>query len=112
MANLPEEQFMEALADAVDLREWDPAPARLKAKLYSALVQRQAKSGLLLSLSESAASGRKLCVFEQLVQITPVGNKVKSLNFCRVCHARIMAEHFNSAPIYWSGCPYVSFKKS
>ena len=111
MASRPEE-LMEALADAVELRESDPAPSRLKAKVYSALVRRQAQSGSLLSLSESTASGRTLCVFEQLVQISPVGEKAKSLNFCRVCHARIMAEHFNNAPIYWSGCPYVAFKKS
>lgn len=111
MANLPEE-FMEGLAERVELRESERAPSRLKAKVYSALVQRQAKSGLLLSLSESAAAHRQLCVFEQLVRIAPVGEKAKSLNFCRVCHARVMAEHFNNAPIYWSGCPYVEFKKS
>jgi hypothetical protein len=110
VANLPEEQFMEALAERVELRESDRAPSRLKAKVYSALVQRQTKTGSLLSLSESAAS--KLCVFEQLVRIAPVGEKAKSLNFCRICHARVLAEHFNNAPIYWSGCPYVEFKKS
>jgi len=41
-----------------------------------------------------------------------VGETVKSLNICRVCHARVLAEHLENAPIYWGGCPYVEFKKS
>jgi len=112
VVRLPEDEFMEVLAERVELGESDRAPSRLKARVYSALVQRQAETGSLLSLSENAASGQRLCVFEQLVRIAPVGEQAKSLNFCRVCHARIMAEHFNNAPIYWSGCPYVDFKKS
>ena len=112
MTRLPDEDFMQRTADSVELIESEPAPASLKARLYSALVQRQVQTGPLLSLTETAAHGHRLCVFEQLVQIAPVGERAKSLNICRVCHARVLAEHVENAPIYWSGCPYVQFKKS
>ena len=112
MANLPDEEFIQLLADSVEPSESEPAPARLKAKLYSALVQRQRETGPLMSLTEIAGHGHDLCVFEQLVRIAPVGEITKSLNICRVCHARVLAEHVENAPIYWSGCPYVGFKNS
>jgi hypothetical protein len=112
VTNLPEEQFIEKLASEVELTEPQRAPASLKARIYSALVQRQGAHDRLASLSESKGEGYSLCVFEQLVQIAPLGEAVKSLNFCRVCHARVLGEHFDHPPIYWSGCPYVRFKKS
>lgn len=112
MANLPDEQFIEKLANQTELNVPEQAPSDLKARLYSALVQRQAETGPLSSLSECRAQGGELCVFERLVEIAPVGERAKSLNFCRVCHARVLAEHFENAPIYWNGCPYVQFKKS
>jgi len=112
MASLRDDEFMEKIADAVELSESEQVPARLKARLYSALVQQQAQSGPLMSLSETSARGHRLCVFEQLVQIAPVGEGAKSLNICRVCHARVLAEHLDNPPIYWSGCPYVALKKS
>ena len=112
MANLPEEQFIEKLAREVELTEPMRAPSSLKARIYSALVQSQGEHGRLASLSDSKRDGHVLCVFEQLVQIAPAGKAVDSLNFCRVCHARVLAEHFDHPPIYWSGCPYVRFKKS
>lgn len=112
MANLPEEQFIENLASEVDLTVSERAPASLKARVYSALIQRESERGSLASLSDSKSAGGHLCVFEQLVEIAPVGRTVKSLNICRVCHARVLGEHFGHPPIYWSGCPYVQFKKS
>ena len=114
MANLPDEQFMERMADEVELTETETesAPTRLKAKVYSALMERQAETGPLMSLTETKACGHELCVFEELVRIAPVGEKVKSLNICRVCHARVLAEQVENAPIYWSGCPYVELKNS
>jgi hypothetical protein len=112
MANLPDEQFMERIADEAELTESLAAPTRLKAKVYSALMQRQAATGPLMSLTETKACGHELCVFEELVRIAPVGEKAKSLNICRVCHARVLAEHMEDAPIYWSGCPYVELKNS
>jgi hypothetical protein len=89
--------------------EW-PAPSRLKSRIYSALVQRQAEAGPLLSLSRTKAGGRRLCVFEELVHIAPVGEQVESWNFCRICHARVLGESVERAPIYWGGCPYVRFQ--
>ena len=112
MASPPDDEFMEKVADAVELSESEQVPARLKARLYSALVQQQVQTGPLMSLTETNARGHQLCVFEQLVQIAPVGERAKSLNICRVCHARVLAEHLDNPPIYWNGCPYVEFKKS
>ncbi len=112
MRSLPDEEFMERIADEVELTESEAAPARLKAKVYSALVQRQSETGPLMSLTEIDACGSKLCVFENLVRIAPVGERAKSLNICRVCHARVLAEHTGNAPIYWSGCPYVQLKNA
>lgn len=88
------------------------APSRLKAKVYSALARRQTESGPLLSVSETKAQGRGLCFFEEILRIMPVGEKVKSLNICRVCHARLLAEKVEKAPIYWPDCPYAGFQKS
>jgi hypothetical protein len=86
------------------------APSRLKSRIYSALVTAQQESGALRSLSETVAKGRQLCVFEQLVQIAQLGQTPNSAFYCRVCHARILAEHFENPPIYWPHCPYVQMK--
>lgn len=110
--NLPDDAWMQSIADRAEPAEAHPAPSRLKANIYSAVVQRQAESGPLMSLTDVKARGRDLCVFETLVQIAPTGEMIDSLNFCRVCHARLLAEHFEHPPIYWRGCPYVALKKS
>jgi hypothetical protein len=112
MANLPDEEFIERIAGGIELTAEEAAPSRLKAKVYSALMQRQTETGPLVSLTETKACGRDLCVFEELVRIAPIGESAKSLNICRVCHARVLAEHVENAPIYWSGCPYVELKKT
>jgi hypothetical protein len=112
MPNLPDEEFMEHIADQVELTEPQGASSRLKAKVYSALMLRQAERGPLMSLTETDACGHKLCVFEELVRIAPVGEPAKSLNICRICHARVLAEQIENAPIYWAGCPYVVLKNS
>lgn len=65
-----------------------------------------------MSLTQTQARGQRLCVFEQLVRIAPVGETAKSLNICRVCHARVLAERFEEPLIYWPGCPYVALKSS
>ena len=85
------------------------APARLKSRIYSALVAEQAVSGPLLSLPATRAAGRPLCVFENLLQVVPAGERITSMNPCRVCHARVLAEYFEAPPIYWPHCPYVTF---
>ncbi len=112
MASPRDEEFLLRLSAEFDLIEPARTPSRLKAKVYSALMQQEAEAGRLMSLSEGHARGQKLCIFEQLVQIAPVGETAKSLNICRVCHARILAEHFENPPIYWPGCPYVTLKNS
>ena len=93
----------------------EAASPSLKSRIYSALVTRQAESGPLLGLAAVKADGRGLCVFEELVNSAPAGGKIKektqSSNCCRICHARLLAEHMNSAPIYWRHCPYVGFQR-
>ena len=87
------------------------ASSRLKSRIYSTLVETQAASGPLRSLTQTRAEGWKLCVFEELVQISPVPETAKRRNPCRVCHARLLGEHVENAPIYWPHCPYVLFQK-
>lgn len=86
-------------------------PASLKARLYSAFVRKQRENGPLASLQASSEAGHPLCIFEKLVQIAPVGERAKSPFFCEVCHARVLAEHFENPPIFWPGCPYVKFNR-
>lgn len=98
------ERFFEALAGHTEAPA-RRAPSRLKSRLYSALLAQQAP---LLSLAETT----HVCVFEKLVQIAPVGEAAKSLNICRVCHARVLAERLENPPIFWHNCPYAGFKNS
>ena len=113
MASEENKQFIERLMDRIgDIASPQAsAPTSLKARVYSALLRRQAEDGRLESLSKGYSRGHELCVFEQLVRISPIGETAKSLNICRVCHARVLAEQMNNPPIYWPGCPYVEFKK-
>lgn len=108
-----DERFFTGLAARTDARQGTGAraSARLKSRLYSALVAEQAATGPLLSLQATKAGGRPLCVFEHLLQVVPSGAQVTSANPCRVCHARVLAEHFESPPIYWPHCPYVAFRR-
>lgn len=112
MTNLEEErQFRELLSDPQ--REiGGHAPSSLKARLYSALVREQQKTGPLARLDDTVFAGYGICVFEKLVQISPVTEQAKSHFFCQVCHARVLGETFEQAPIYWAHCPYVAFRKS
>ena len=86
-----------------------PAPSRLKARAYSALIAAQQQSGPLLPISETKAAGGELCLFEKLVQIAPVTQSVQSSFFCWGCHVRILAEHLENAPRDWANCPYLKF---
>ena len=112
MTRLSDEEFMVRVAGGLDLTEPQRPPARLQAKILSALLARQAETGPLLSLTEIHARGRELCVFEQLVTIAPLGGRAKSVNLCRLCHARVLAEYLENPLIHWRGCPYSAFKKS
>jgi hypothetical protein len=102
-------QFAELFAP---LSGEERAPSSVKARLYSALIHEQQETGPLASLDASVEAGRELCVFEKLVQIAPIGEQAKSPFFCQVCHARVLAEHFDNPPLYWPHCPYVKFNES
>ena len=86
-----------------------PAPSRLKARAYSALIAAQQQSGPLLPISETEAAGGNLCLFEKLVQITPFTKNVKSSFFCWGCHVRLLAENLENTPGDWADCPYLKF---
>jgi hypothetical protein len=106
----PHDIFFEDLADlSAPGSEGVAAPSRLKSKTYSRLIARMEASGPLMTVHATESTDR-LCVFEQLVQITPLTTEIGSTNFCRICHARILAERLENAPIYWSHCPYVRFQ--
>jgi hypothetical protein len=85
-----------------------PAPARLESRLYSALIRKMQEAGPLENVGATEATDT-LCVFEKLVQISPLAEQTGSANFCRVCHARILGETLDHAPIYWKHCPYSQF---
>jgi hypothetical protein len=87
------------------------APARLKSRVYSALVATMADEGPLMSLAENREHGCRLCVFEHAVAVLPISADLKCRNPCRVCHARILGERLDDAPIFWPGCPYSEFHK-
>ena len=103
--------FFERLARLpVDARP-EAASSRLKSRIYSALMRRASQEGPLRRLSDVKHAGNGLCIFEQTVQLFHAGRTVDSLNYCRVCHARILAESLERAPIAWPHCPYAEFQK-
>ena len=104
---MTDDLWFERLAGAADVME-ERAPATLKSRVYSALVERMTESGSLLDLADSKRAGR-LCVFEHALTLLPVGSDVRSMNPCRICHARVLGEHVEHAPIFWRGCPYSEF---
>lgn len=109
---LQDDELFARLAERVEPAEdADRAPTRLKAKLYSALARRQQASGPLLSLTDTQTAGRGLCVFETVWEKLPVGEAAKRFNCCSICHARVLGERMERAPIYWDHCPYVAFGK-
>ncbi len=109
---IPEDEFFEQLASTDEMHpEPLAAPSTLKSRIYSALMLAEVAAGPLASFTETKAAGGKLCCFEELVRIAPVGEHVKSLNICRVCHARVLGERVENAPIYWPHCPYVKFQQ-
>ena len=73
------ERWMEQLAERAE-PVTVPAPSKLKAKLYSQLVQAQAQSTGLATLSQSSQNGFGLCAFERLVEIASLGESVEKRN--------------------------------
>jgi hypothetical protein len=108
---MSDDLWFERLAETTGDVTPEPAPARLKSKIYSALVARMAESGSLLDLITTKSAGGRLCVFETALTVLPRGTNVSSMNLCRVCHARVMAERMEHAPIFWPGCPYSEFHR-
>jgi hypothetical protein len=103
------DRWFEQLAAADAEPESERAPARLKSKIYSALITRLVETGPLLGLVETKAEGGRLCVFEATIAGLPLGEQIWSMNPCRICHARVLGERLVRAPIYWPGCPYSEF---
>jgi hypothetical protein len=87
----------------------EPAAATLRSKVYSSVVKAMARSGPLLDLREIKEAGGHLCVFEHAIAILPIASGVRSMNPCRICHARALGERLEHAPIFWPGCPYSEF---
>lgn len=108
---MSDDLWFERLSEATGELTGERAPARLKSKIYSALVARMAESGSLLDLVETKSSGARLCVFETTLTVLPLGTNVRSMNPCRICHARVVGERMENAPIFWSGCPYAEFHR-
>jgi hypothetical protein len=106
---MTDEVWFQQLADATGTRDEDRAPAHLKSKIYSSLVTSMAQSGPLLDLRDVKDAGGHLCVFEDVVAMLPVGAGLGSMNPCRICHARVLGERLEHAPIFWPGCPYSEF---
>lgn len=106
-----DDRLFELLAQGTEEAEPERAPSRLKAKLYTSLVSKQEESGHLRTLAETRESGYGLCVFEDLWERALSAEAAQSFNCCSVCHARVLAEHLEKAPIYWGQCPYVAFGK-
>jgi hypothetical protein len=106
---MSDEHWFERMGEATDDVTQERAPARLKSRVYSALVARMAESGSLLDLAETKAAGARLCVFETALTMLPLAGEIPSMNPCRVCHARVLGERMVHAPIFWPGCPYSEF---
>ena len=82
--------------------------SRLKSRIFSKLIQMEQEQGPLRILSESRAAGEELCIFEAAVAAIP-SDDLQSRNPCAVCHARVLGERVEQAPIYWPGCAYTKF---
>jgi hypothetical protein len=104
-------EFHTIFSEADETAE-ERAPARLKSRIYSALIAAEQETGPLRSLEQTYSSGRGLCIFERFVQIAPVVESAKSPFFCWVCHGRILGENVDRAPIFWEHCPYADFHRS
>jgi len=105
---MSDDRWFERVAEASGATA-ERAPARLTAKVYSAVVARLAERGPLVDLRDSEQAGGHLCVFEQMLTLLPKATGIGAMNPCRVCHARVLGERMEHAPIFWPGCPYSEF---
>ena len=96
-------------AAAEDSSEDAPAgSSRLKSRILSMLIDLEQDEGPLRILRESRDLGERLCVFEHAVAMLP-SDYLQSRNPCSVCHARLLGETVEKAPIFWPGCPYAKY---
>ena len=82
--------------------------SRLKSTIFSKLILLEQAEGPLRILSETRDAGEQLCVFEHFVAQLP-SDHLQSRNPCSVCHARVLGEQVENAPIFWPGCAYSRF---
>jgi hypothetical protein len=106
---MTDDRWFERLAEASVPVTSVRAPAKVKSRIYSALVARMAETGPLLDLRSTKEAGGHLCVFENALAVLAPGTDLDSRNPCRVCHARVLGERMPHAPIFWPGCPYSEF---
>jgi hypothetical protein len=106
---MSDDLWFQRLAAATEPVTQERVPATLKSKIYSALVAHMAESGPLLDLAATKGAGARLCVFENSLTVLPLSSHIRSMNPCRVCHARVLGERVAHAPIFWPGCPYADF---
>jgi hypothetical protein len=104
------DNWFEDLAALAPSVEGSAASTCAKSRLYSRLIAEQEKQGPLAPLSETLARGGDLCVFERIVEIAPV-DSLQTFQYCKVCHARVLGERVENAPIFWPHCPYSEFQK-
>jgi hypothetical protein len=104
-----DERWFEQLGRDAGPSESEKAPARLTSRVYSSVAMAMARSRPLLDLTESLTAGERLCIFERSLTVLPVGTAARCMNPCRVCHARVLGERLEHAPIFWPGCPYSEF---
>lgn len=106
---MDDERWFERLAASAPTGPSDRAPARLASRVYSTLVRRMSASGALRDLAATKEAGGHLCVFENALTVLPIGRDLLTKNPCRICHARVLGERLDRAPIFWPGCPYAEF---
>lgn len=108
---MSDELWFEHLAGATAEAPHERAPAKLRSRIYSTLLARMADTGPLRDLRDTQKAGGRLCIFEDALTKLPLGANTRSRNPCRICHARVLAERMEHAPIFWPGCPYANFHR-
>jgi hypothetical protein len=110
---MDDDRWFEELArdSEFDSHGIERAPAYLTSRVYSAVVARLSATGPLRGLADTKAEGWGLCVFEEMLNALPRQAGVGSMNPCRVCHARLLGEHVEHAPLFWPHCPYSEFHR-
>lgn len=107
--NSDESQFSGDIWEECSDSELPGASSRQKSKLYSRMIATQELTGPLVQLGATQEQGRGLCVFEQIMALAP-GTALQEYQYCKICHARVLGESVENAPIFWPNCPYAEFQ--